>query len=225
MSKIIKNFSDFQKVNEDGAMDFVTNILGSGAEAVTDVVKGKVSDYLLSFFGVSPESLFGTIIRNFAETVDVSELYDFIIKGEGGISVKTIAPKLTDVTMETITELGVDGLADRFKIQDKNGWIYRTIKEMISNSAKQATFRENILNFWTMILTSIAGGENKDPFAKVKAGKNPFELTPDEEKKISTNPAVKQAAEKSGMDVTSILKGMMGGVTNPSGAMGTVGGQ
>jgi hypothetical protein len=225
MSKMIKNFSEFQKINEDGPMDFITNLLGSGATAVGDVIKGKVSDYLLGFFGVKPESLFGTIIRNFAETVDVSELYDFIIKGEGGISVKTLAPKLTDVTMETITELGVDGLATRFKIEDKNGWVYRTIKEMISNSAKQATFRENILNFWTMILTSIAGGENKDPFAKVKSGKNPFELTPDEEKKISTNPAVKQAEEKSGMDVTSILKGMMGGATNPSGAFSTVGGQ
>jgi hypothetical protein len=73
--------------------------------------------------------------------------------------------------------------------------------------------------------TSIAGGENKSPFAQIKSGKNPFELTPDEEKKISTNPAVKQAAEKSGMDVTSVLKGMMGGATNPSGAFGTVGGQ
>jgi hypothetical protein len=225
MSKIIKNFSEFQKVNEDGAMDFVTNILGSGAEGVTDVIKGKVSDYLLGFFGVEPESLFGTIVRNFAETVDVSELYDFIIKGEGGISVKTIAPKLTDVTMETITELGVDGLADRFKIKDKNGWVYRTIKEMISNSAKQATFRESILNFWTMILSSIAGGENKSPFGQAKSGKNTFELTPAEEKKISTDPAVKQAAEKSGMDVTSMLKGIMGGATNPSGAFGTVGGQ
>lgn len=229
MSKIIKNFSEFQKVNEDGPMDFVTNILGSGAEAVTDVVKGKVSDYLVSFFGVHPESLFGTIVRNFAETVDVSELYDFIVKGEGGISVKTIAPKLTDVTMETITELGVDGIVDRFTKKeypiDKNGWVYRTIKEMVSNSAKQVTFRENILNFWTMILTSIAGGENKSPFAQIKSGKNPFELTPDEEKKISSDPAVKQAAEKSGMDITSVLKGIMGGSTNPSGAFGTVGGQ
>ena len=229
MSNIIKNFSEFQKVNEDGAMDFVTNILGSGAEAVTNVVKGKVSDYLLSFFGVHPESLFGTIVRNFAETVDVSELYDFIIKGEGGISVKTLAPKLTDVTMETLIEEGVDGLANRFSSTkyplDKNGWVYRTIKEMISNSAKQATFRENVLNFWTVVLTSMAGGENKDPFAKVKSGKNPFELTPEEEKKISSDPAVKQAAEKSGMDITSVFKGMMGGATNPSGAFGTVGGQ
>ena len=224
MSKMIKKFSEFQKVNEDGAMDFITNLIGKGTGAFTDVVKGKVSDYLLGFFGVKPESLFGTIIRNFAETVDVSDLYDFIVKGEGEISVKTLAPRLTDVTMETITELGVDGLATRFGIEDKNGWIYRTIKEMISNSAKQAVFRENILNFWTMILSSIAGGENKSPFAQSNTGKNPFQLTPSEEKKISSDPAIKQAAEKSGMDVTSILKGMMGG-QNSGGAFGTVGGQ
>jgi len=97
---------------------------------------------------------------------------------------------------------------------------------MISNSAKKAEFRENILNFWVMILSSIAGGENKSPFAQIKSGsKNPFSLTPAEEKKISSDPSVKQAAEKSGMDVTSILKGIMGGSTNPSGAFGTVGGQ
>jgi len=128
--------------------------------------------------------------------------------------------------METLTELGVDGIATRLKIEDKNGWIYRTVKEMISNSAKKAEFRENILNFWVMILSSIAGGENKSPFAQIKSGsKNPFSLTPAEEKKISSDPSVKQAAEKSGMDVTSILKGIMGGSTNPSGAFGTVGGQ
>lgn len=225
MTKIIKNFTEFQRVDEAGAMDFITNLVGSGADAFGDVIKGKVSDYLLNFFGVKPESLFGTIVRNFAETVDVSDLYDFIVKGEGGISVKTLAPKLTDVTMETLSEMGVDGIATRFKIEDKNGWIYRTIKEMISNQSKQADFRENILNFWTMILTSIAGGENKSPFAQVKSGKNPFQLTSAEEKKISSDPAVRQAAEKSGMDVTSILKGMMGGGTNPSGAIGTVGGQ
>lgn len=226
MSKMIKKFSEFQKVNEDGAMDFITNMLGSGANALTDVVKGKVSDYLLSYFGVDVESIFGTIIRNFAETVDVSDLYDFIVKGEGEISVKTIAPKLADVTMETLTELGVDGIATRLKIKDKNGWIYRTIKEMISNSAKKAEFRENILNFWIMILSSIAGGENKSPFAAVnQGGKNPFALNPSDEKKLSSDPAIKQAAEKSGMDVSSILKGIMGGSTNPSGAFGTVGGQ
>jgi hypothetical protein len=224
MTKIIKNFSEFQKVDE-GAMDFLSGLLGSGASAFTDVIKGKVSDYLLGFFGVKPESLFGTIIRNFAETVDVSDLYDFIVKGEGGISVKTLAPKLTDVTMETLSEMGVDGIASRFKIDDKNGWIYRTVKEMISNQSKQADFRENILNFWTMILTSIAGGESKSTFSPTKAGKNPFDLTSTEKKKISSDPAVKQAAQKSGMNVSDIIKGLSSGGTNPSGAMGTVGGQ
>ena len=226
MSKMIKKFSEFQKVNEDGAMDFITNMLGSGATAVTDVVKGKVSDYLLSYFGVNADSIFGTIIRNFAETVDVSDLYDFIVNGKGEISVKTIAPKLADVTMETLTELGVDGIATRLKIEDKNGWIYRTVKEMISNSAKKTEFRENILNFWTMILSSIAGGENKSPFvAGNQTGKNPFALNPAEEKKLSTDPAIQQAAEKSGMDVSSILKGIMGGSSSSNGAFGTVGGQ
>jgi hypothetical protein len=224
MTKIIKNFSEFQRIDE-GFGDIVSGLLGSGATALTDVVKGKVSDYLLSYFGVSPDSIFGTIIRNFAETVDVSDLYDFIVKGEGEISVKTIAPKLADVTMETLTELGVDGIATRLKIEDKNGWVYRTVKEMISNSAKKAEFRENILNFWTMILSSMAGGENKSPFSQVKSGgKNPFSLTPSDEKKISSDPSVKQAAEKSGMDVSSILKGIMGGSSNPGG-IGTVGGQ
>jgi hypothetical protein len=53
MSKMIKNFSEFQKINEDGPMDFITNLLGSGATAVGDVIKGKVSDYLLGFLGLN----------------------------------------------------------------------------------------------------------------------------------------------------------------------------
>jgi hypothetical protein len=224
MTKIIKNFSEFKKVDE-GAMDFFSGLLGSGKSAFTDVIKGKVSDYLLSFFGVNPDSLFGTIIRNFSETVDVSDLYDFIVKGKGGISVKTLAPKLTDVTMETLSEMGVDGIASRFKIEDKNGWIYRTMKEMISNQSKQADFRENILNFWTMILTSIAGGKTKPPFSPSKARKNPFGLTSSEREKISSDPTIKQSAQKLGMTVPEILKSMTNGGTNPSGAMGTVGGQ
>lgn len=224
MTKIIKKFNEFQKLDED-AFDFLKSVVGSGADAFGDVIKGKVSDYLIGFFGVKPESIFGTIIRNFAETVDVSDLYDFIVNGEGNVSVKTLAPRLTDVTMETLSEMGVDGIASRFKIEDKNGWIYRTIKEMISNQSKQADFRENVLGFWTMILSSIAGGENKSPFTPAKGGKNPFELTPSEEKKLSMDPGFKQAQQKTGMGISDILKGISGGGTNPSGAMGTVGGQ
>ena len=208
---MIKKFSEFQKVNEDGPMDFLSNLAGSGAEAFGDVIKGKVSDYLLGFFGVKPESLFGTIIRNFAETVDVSDLYDLVVKGEGGISVRTMAPKLTDVTMETLSEMGVDGIATRFKIEDKDGWIYRTIKEMISNQSKQADFRENILNFWTMILTSISGGENKSPFSQVKSGKNPLTVTPQEAQKLAANPAVQKAAAQSNTNPMDLISKLMPG--------------
>ena len=211
MGKMIKKFSEFQKVNEEGPMDFLSNLAGSGADAFGDVIKGKVSDYLLGFFGVKPESLFGTIIRNFAETVDVSDLYDLVVKGEGGISVRTMAPKLTDVTMETLSEMGVDGIATRFKIEDKDGWIYRTIKEMISNQSKQADFRENILNFWTMILTSISGGENKSPFSQVKSGKNPLTVTPQEAQKLAANPAVQKAAAQSNTNPMDLISKLMPG--------------
>jgi hypothetical protein len=207
---MIKKFSEFQKVNEEGPMDFLSNLVGSGADAFGDVIKGKVSDYLLGFFGVKPESLFGTIIRNFAETVDVSDLYDLVVKGEGGISVRTMAPKLTDVTMETLSEMGVDGIATRFKIDDKNGWIYRTIKEMISNQSKQADFRENILNFWTMILTSIAGGENKSPFSQVKSGKNPLKVTPQEAQKLAADPAIQRAAAQSNTNPMDLINRLAG---------------
>ena len=219
MGKMIKKFSEFQKVNEEGPMDFFSNLVGSGADAFGDVIKGKVSDYLLGFFGVKPESLFGTIIRNFAETVDVSDLYDLVVKGEGGISVRTMAPKLTDVTMETLSEMGVDGIATRFKIEDKDGWIYRTIKEMISNQSKQADFRENILNFWTMILTSISGGENKSPFSQVKSGKNPLSVTPQEAQKLAANPAVQKAAAQSNTNPMDLISNLLGGTPG----RGTVG--
>jgi len=241
MSKIIKNFSDFQKINEEGgALDFIKNLVGSGAGAFTDVLKGKAIEYLYGYFGVTEDSLFGKILTNFAETIEISELYNFIIKGDSGISVKTLAEKLTDTTMETFTEVGIDGLAERFNLTKsnidvwRNGWIYRTLKEMISNKAKQADFRESILGFWTMVLTSIAGG-GKSPLSQLgqqgqssNNKKNPFDLTPEEEKKASTDPGLKQAANRSGMDVSSMLKGIMGGLggsANQNGAAGTVGGQ
>jgi hypothetical protein len=211
MSQIIKKFSDFQTTNEDFSW---SSLLASAGEGVTDVVKGKVSDYLISFFGVHPDSLFGTIVRNFAETVDVSDLYDFIVKGEGGISVRTLAPKLTDVTMETLTDKGVDGIVDSFTKEkypiDKSGWVYRTIKEMISNQSKQADFRENILNFWTMILTSIAGGENKSPFSQVKSGKNPLKVTPQEAQKLAADPAIQRAASQSNTNPMDLINRLAG---------------
>lgn len=223
MTKIIKNFSEFQRIDEAGVMDFLSGLVGSGSTAFKNVIAGKVSDYLFRFFGVKPDSIFGNVLRNFAETVDVSDLYDLIIKGKGSISAKTLAPKLTDVTMETLIDLGVDGIATRLGIVDKGGWIYRTMKEMYENEAKKPDFREKINSFWVTALTSIAGDSTTSIMGK--SGKNPFQLTASEKRALSSDSTVQQAAEKSGMNMDTLLKQITGGATNPSGAMATVGGQ
>jgi len=216
MTKIIKNFSEFHKIDE-GAGDILTGLISSGSTAFTDVIKNKVISYLLEFFGANPDSIFGTIVRNFAETIYVSDLYDWIVKGQGDISVRTLAPRLADVTFETLFELGPDGIADRLKITDKKGWIYSTIKEMLVNSAKKEEFKDQLLQFWTWVLTYMSGGQSKSVFGPVKNGQNTLGIMKD--------PEVKKAAEKSGVDIGSILKNLTAGSENPSGGMVPVGGQ
>jgi hypothetical protein len=126
----------------------------------------------------------------------------------------SLAPRLADVTFETLFELGPAGLAERLKI-DKKGWIYSTIKEMLVNSAKKEEFMGHLLSFWTWVLTSMAGGESKSVLGTVK--KSPL--------RIAEDPEVKRAAERSGIDMASILRNLSSGATNPSGQMTTVGGQ
>ena len=216
MTKTIKNFSDFRKVDE-GYEDILGGLASSASTAFTDVIKNKVTAYLLEFFGANPDSIMGTIIKNFAETIYVTDLYDWIVKGQGNISVRNLAPRLADVTFETLFELGPDGLAERLKI-DKKGWIYSTIKEMLVNSAKKEEFRDYLLSFWTWVLTSMSGGESKSVFGSVKNNqKSPLQ--------IANDPEVKKAAEKSGIDMASILRNLSSGATNPSGQMTPVGGQ
>ena len=209
MTKIIKNFSEFSKVDE-GYEDILGGLASSASTAFTDVIKNKITAYMLEFFGANPDSIMGTIIKNFAETIYVSDLYDWIVKGEGDISVKNLAPRLADVTFETLFELGPDGIAQRLKI-DKKGWIYSTIKEMLVNSAKKGEFVDQLTSLWTMVLTSIAGGENKSPFSQVKSGKNPLTVTPREAQKLADNPAVQKAAAQSNTNPMDLISRLMPG--------------
>ena len=216
MTKAIKNFSDFRKVDE-GYEDILGGLASSASTAFTNVIKNKVTAYLLEFFGANSEGIMGTIIKNFAETIYVSDLYNWIVKGQGDISVRTLAPRLADVTFETLFELGPDGLAERLKI-DKKGWIYSTIKEMLVNSAKKEEFMGQLLSFWTWVLTAMAGGDSKSVLGTVKNGQM-------SSLRIVDDPEVKRAAERSGIDMASILRNLSSGATNPSGQMTTVGGQ
>ena len=211
MAQIIKKFSDFQSTNEDFSL---SSLIGSAGEGLVDVVKGKLVEYLYGYFGVKPESLMGTIITNFVEQVDIAEYPQFI---SGEINVRDMAPKLADATIETISEMGLDGIATRFKVEDKNGWIYRTLKEMISNQTRQADFRETLVGLWTWVLGGASSG-SQSAFPNT-TGKNPLTVTPQEAQKLAANPAVQKAAAQSNTNPMDLISSLIGGTPG----RGTVG--
>jgi hypothetical protein len=203
MAQIIKKFSDFQSTNEDFSL---SSLLSSAGEGLVDVAKGKLIEYLYGYFGVKPESLLGTILTNFVEQVDIAEYPQFI---SGEINVRDMAPKLADATIETITEMGIDGIATRFKVDDKNGWIYRTLKEMLSNQTRQADLRENLVGLWTWVLGGASSG-SQSAFPNT-TGKNPLSVTPQEAQKLAADPAVQRAAAQSNTNPMDLISRLMPG--------------
>lgn len=211
MSKIIKNFSEFESTNED--FDF-SSIMGNLGDVGADLVKGKVAEYLYGYLGVKPESIIGTIITNLVETIDFSEYWE-IITGKGDLPVSKLAPKLADATIETITELGIDGITSKVSSSlDKSGLIYRGFKELISNQARKADFRETLIDMWTWILTAGSGSSSSGSGASKK---NPLSITKSEAKTLANDPAVKNQ----GLNVNDLMKSFTGG----SAATGTTEGQ
>ena len=211
MAQIIKKFSDFQSTNEDFSL---SSLIGSAGEGLVDVAKGKLVEYLYGYFGVKPESLLGTILTNFVEQVDIAEYPQFI---SGEISVRDMAPKLADATIETISEMGIDGIATRFKVEDKNGWIYRTLKEMLSNQTRQADLRKTLVELWTWVLGGSSSG-SQSAFPNT-TGKNPLTVTPQEAQKLAANPAVQKAAAQSNTNPMDLINSILGGTPG----RGTVG--
>lgn len=203
MSQIIKKFSDFQSTNEDFSL---SSLISSAGEGLVDVAKGKLTEYLYGYFGVKPESLIGTILTNFVEQVDIAEYPQFI---SGEISVRDMAPKLADATIETISEMGIDGIATRFKVEDKNGWIYRTLKEMLSNQTRQADLRKTLVELWTWVLGGASSG-SQSAFPGT-TGKNPLSVTPQEAQRLASNPAVQKAASQSNTNPMDLISSILGG--------------
>ena len=201
MSKIIKNFSEFESTNEGFDLGGIMSSLGNvGA----DLVKSKVIEYLYSYLGVKPESLIGTIISKLAQTIDFSEYWD-LITGNADMPVSKIAPKLADATMEVITKEGIDGIARKMNSSlDESGLIYRAFEEMISNQSRKSDFRENLVTMWTWILTAGSGGFSGS------SKKSPLAFTKAEAKTIANDPAVK----KEGFNIGDIMKSFTGG--NPA---------
>lgn len=210
MSKIIKNFSEFESTNEEFSLASLVSGLGLG-DVAADLIKGKAIEYLYGYLGVTPESVLGTVITNLVETVDFKEYWD-IITGGGYMPADKLAPKLADATIETFTELGIDGIAGKMNANlDKSGLVYRAFKEMLANQTRKADFRENLIAMWTWILTA---GASSGPGSK---SKDAFSFTREEAKKIANDPAVKKEIENSGAspsDLTNMLKSFTGGMPN-----------
>lgn len=170
MSSVIKNFQEFQSINEEGGFwsSFGSSLMGG----VKNVAVGQVTDFLLSKLGVKADTFGGTVVRNMVQSLDLSEYPQFI---SGNIKVSDIAPKMADATIATLTDLGVDGIATRvLKLEpdQKDGLVYKTIKEMISNSASKNDFRETLVGFWTWVLggsTSPSAERKESPFGVIKA--------------------------------------------------------
>lgn len=229
MSNIIKSFSDFHNpspINE-GVGDFFSNLFSSAGGAFNDVIKSKILSYLYDFLGVPEGSFLGNVIEKVGQQIDWSE-YGDIITG-GSIPVDKFAPKLADATFELLTVEGVRPIARKILGENfnTNGLLYRTIEEMITNETKKKEFKEFLTDAWIWALGGgTPGKSNKSTMFQVGAGnksskvKNIFDFTPEEKKKIASDPAVKKATREGSLTLDDILSNLSGGELG-SGTRGT----
>lgn len=206
----IKSFEDFksskpQTVNES----WLSDIIGYAGGAFSDVLKGKASAYLMSFFGINEQSIFSKLVQNFVEQIPIADLTKIIFAGKANSAY--LSPKLADATIEFLSEKGLDGIAEDLHI-DPTGWIYRTISEMISNRARKENFRESLVSFYMQAFNG---------FKEVNADDFKSTLSPSEAKTLSSGidkiaksqgQKIEVPSGKNNKDmVANFLSGLIGG--------------
>jgi hypothetical protein len=143
MGNSIKTFSEFKSENKhnvnEGVFDYLGNLVSSAGTGISDVIKGKAASYLMEFFGIGEKSILSKLVQNFVEQIPVMDLFGILFQGKANSAY--LAPKAADATIEFLTEKGLDGIATDLKIET-DGWIYRTISEMLSNEARRKDFRQ-----------------------------------------------------------------------------------
>jgi hypothetical protein len=185
MSSIITPYREFEPDQNLNESNWFSGLLTKTWSGFTDVIKGKIVSFLLKFLGIGESSIFSKLVQNFVEQIPVSDYPKILFKGK--VDAKYLAPKAADATIEFLNEKGLDGVAQNLDI-DPNGYIYRTISEMLSNEARRANFRENLENFYLSTFNSLS-------FSDGKFGST---FSPNERNKIGTelqNAARKQAEE------------------------------
>lgn len=196
MGNSIKTFSEFKSENNlnvnEGIFDYVGNLISSAGSGLSDVIKGKAVAYLMNFFGIGEQSILSKLVQNFVEQIPVMDIFSILFQGKANSAY--LAPKAADATIEFLTEKGLDGIAKDLKIET-DGWIYRTVSEMLSNEVRRKDFRQMLENFY---LSAFNGFE---PIGTEEFTKS---LTPSEQSKFSSS--IENMAKKSGKEINVTAK-------------------
>lgn len=159
---------------------FSGGLMSKGLDSLGGVAKNKVAEYLLSYLGIGPNSLFGMIITESAEQIDMSEWWSLITEGK---MPDNMPKKMAAATMELLTRKGVDFVADRLGIAKKSektaadvkrdglggmlnlfggetgsgqdGLLYRMLSEMIQDQASKGALSKTLENFYGTMFSQI----------------------------------------------------------------------
>jgi len=195
--KKVQNFDEFtsSKVNENILGDFfsgTTNFLGNfftkGWGAFTDVLKNKVTAYLLQYLGIGENTILSQLVQQMVEQFDVKDYWAILFNGKA--DAKYLAPKAAKATQEFLIKEGLDGIAEKLGVTDKNGYLFKTISEYIQNETTTGNFPKTLENFYLQLFGSAPTNSAKDFVDK---------LSPSEKSKIKTEVVTK--AKSQGVEV------------------------
>lgn len=190
----VKSFEEFTSstVNEEApslfSFDFLGNLFSKGLDAFSDVLKGKVISFLMEKLGIGEGTIFSKLVQNFVETIPVGDYYSILFKGKA--SAPYLAPKAAQATLEFLQEKGVDGIAEALGVKDKNGLLYRTISEALTNQTTQENFKKSMENFYLQLFGGITETSMED-----------FQKSLSSQEKTTLTNSLTQAAKSQGIEV------------------------
>jgi hypothetical protein len=158
MSSIITPLKEFENEPNINESNWFSSLLSKTYTGFTDVIKGKVVAFLLNFLGIGEGSIFSKLVQNFVEQIPLSDYPKIFFKKK--VDSKYLSPKAAKATVEFLSEVGLDGVAEKLGI-DPKGYIYRTISEMISNEVSRNKFQENLEIFYFNVFNSLSFSDGK----------------------------------------------------------------
>jgi len=179
MIKKIQSFDEFtgQKIEEANdsffSFDFLGNLFTKGFDAFTDVLKNKATAYILKYLGIGENTILSQIVQQMVEQFEVKDYWGILFNGKA--DAMYLAPKAAKATQEFLISEGLDGIAEKLGVTDKNGYLFKTISEYIQNQTSTGDFQKTLENFYLGLFGSAPKNSAKD-FVKG--------LTPGEKSKI-----------------------------------------